>query len=397
MIKDFCVNKLNGKEIIIYGAGKHGEIIANGLISSGINNFQFCDNRKSGSELLGKKIISHSDIEKRPKANIILGTGKNMYDIYSLLLQSDIEQDSIFTGKELFYLGQRDFNKNHSYVDIPKHYEYYVDVAKFFAKIESKLFLEHLDIVITERCSLRCEGCGSLMPLYCRPQNMQKDVIFSSLDRLFSEGCYVGMVDIIGGEPLLNQELLSEILISYGENSHIGAFQMITNGTIVPSQKTIDIIKNTKKMYIIFSNYGELSFKQKQAVELFNDNGIETIVESEIDINEDNNTLWIDYGEVKQYNHTTEKITKMFINCRDAKSCTTLLGNKIYICPRIAHMDNLNLIPDDKTNYVDIMDKEFNNEVIEKFYNNKKYPKGCEYCDRDSGKMVERAKQIDKK
>ena len=75
--------------------------------------------------------------------------------------------------------------------------------------------------MITEICTLNCEACGSLMPLYKAPRNCNRDVVIESLDNLLSTGCHIGCIDLIGGEPLLNQELMREILLRYKDEERI--------------------------------------------------------------------------------------------------------------------------------------------------------------------------------
>jgi hypothetical protein len=222
-----------------------------------------------------------------------------------------------------------------------------------------------------------------------------------SFDRLLNYNCCVGVVDLIGGEPLLNQSLITEILSKYENEQRIGVFQMITNGTIVPQEQTLRVMRKRGSFYAIFSNYGELSINQTKAVEALDKYDINAVVEETTDIKEENNTLWIDYGEPKHYDFTREKHQKMFDNCRDARTCATLMNGKIYLCPRIAHMDNLGLIPKDSRDSFDLMDEELQTKNLNqvkteflKFYEDRSYPPGCEYCDRDSGKLVERAKQV---
>lgn len=62
-------------------------------------------------------------------------------------------------------------------------------------------------------------------------------------------------------------------------------------------------------------------------------------------------------------------------------------------------MDHLGLIPDDKRNYfaLSAYDLDKNKDTFVNFINEKNYPPACEFCNRDSGIFVERAKQIERK
>ena len=41
-----------------------------------------------------------------------------------------------------------------------------------------------MDVVITERCSLKCKDCANLMQYYEKPQNSDLEILFKSLDRM---------------------------------------------------------------------------------------------------------------------------------------------------------------------------------------------------------------------
>ncbi len=400
-MKDFDADQWNKKEIVIYGAGEHGEIIGQGLLNEGIDKFLFCDSCPKKETLLGKEVVPFELVKDKETVNFIIGSGKYCIEIYRKLTADGIDFNSIYSGKKLYMKGFLGVDFTHSFVGVPKRFYYGIAVTELNAFLENKYYLDHLDLVITEICTLRCESCGSLMPLYACPHNCNKDVLLESFDRLLQAGCSIGVVDLIGGEPLVNQALIVEILEKYRDDARIGAFQIITNGTIIPSMSTIEAMKKTGNFYAIFSNYGTLSKNQKEAVRLLNENGVETVVEQEEDITELNNTLWIDYGEVKHYNKNSEQHQKMFDNCRDAKSCSTILNGKLYLCPRIAHMENLRLIPADSRNSLNLLDGSLSNGdgtdkkgILSKFFDEKTYPPACEYCNRDSGILVERAKQI---
>jgi len=181
-------------------------------------------------------------------------------------------------------------------------------------------------------------------------------------------------------------------------------FQTITNGTIIPNEDTLRAMRSNGRFYVIFSNYGDLSRKQDEAVRVFSQYGIESVIIEEKDITSNNNTLWIDYGEVKHYSFSEEKHQKMFDECIDGKTCTILMNGKLFICPRIAHGVNLGLIPESlKRCKVDLsnealrgMEWENVKERCIQYLFDKQYPLACEYCNRDAGILVKRAKQVER-
>ena len=70
--------------------------------------------------------------------------------------------------------------------------EHYKDSTSFNMNIEEHLTGEEelvvgsIDVCMTTRCDLKCKGCGSLMPMYEHPKDVELDLILKSLDRFFS-------------------------------------------------------------------------------------------------------------------------------------------------------------------------------------------------------------------
>lgn len=401
MIRDFDIEKWNSKPIVIYGAGHDGKIIANELNKHNITEFIICDSNKKGEYLLNMMISDPNILNESFYSNIILGSSKYYIDIYNILKRKGIEDKNIYTATKILS-SNVDRLKTHDIKEIGTHYGCEVNSILLNNYINNGWHLGHLDIVITEICTLKCEACGSLMPLYKSPHNYSSDSVLEAFDNLLKSNCYITSINLIGGEPLVNQDLVQEILLRYKDTKQIGFFQMITNGTILPNEKTLKAMRENGRIYVIFSNYGKLSTKQNDAVKVLTESGIETAIIQEKDITESNNTLWIDYGEVKHYKFSAKKHQKMFDGCKDGKSCTTLMNGKLFICPRIAHAVNLGLIPENipRCN-VDLskeaikgMDWEDVKQKCVEFLSDIQYPPACEYCNRDAGILVERAKQI---
>lgn len=401
MIRDFDVKKWDGSEIIIYGAGYDGELIANKLSEYGINKFSFCDSYKVGGFLLGKSIYD-IDLLQNTQSNIILGSSKYYVDIYKILKKKGIEDERIYTAYTILSSIAHDLN-THDLKKVGGNFKYEASDIVLKAFVNNGWYLGHLDVVITEICTLKCEACSSLMPLYKTPHNCDRAVVIESLENLLKSKCYIACLCLMGGEPLLNQSLLQEILLKYKDEKQIGFFQVITNGTIVPSKETLKAMRENGRLYVIFSNYGKLSRKQDEAIDALSEYKIEFALMCEKDIKAVDNTLWINYGKVRHYDFSEGKHQKMFEECKDAKSCTTLMNGKLFICPRIAHGVNLGLIPENMPRCnVDLSNKalmgmnwmDIRQECIQYLFNTQ-YPLACEYCNRDAGILVRRAKQIE--
>ena len=87
------------------------------------------------------------------------------------------------------------------------------------------------------------------------------------------------LLDSLGGEPLINPEL-SQMLEYAAEQKKIFFIQLITNGTMVPQEKLLNVLKQyNNRIYLYMSNYAdnpELKsiLKQEQIRELLKENNI---------------------------------------------------------------------------------------------------------------------------
>ena len=70
---------------------------------------------------------------------------------------------------------------------------------------ENKIYMRSIDLMITTRCSLKCESCSNLMQYYVSPKNTDYENILESLNILSKNVDEVAEFRIIGGEPLMNK------------------------------------------------------------------------------------------------------------------------------------------------------------------------------------------------
>ena len=108
----------------------------------------------------------------------------------------------------------------------------------------NKCVLSKIDTVITSRCTLRCKNCNlfiSHAPVQCdidlKRLKKNFDIFFESVD-------YVYEYTLLGGEPLLHKsiaEIISYLGNRYGKR--IGRINLISNGTVIPNNDVIDILK----------------------------------------------------------------------------------------------------------------------------------------------------------
>ena len=67
--------------------------------------------------------------------------------------------------------------------------------------------MNHIDVVITEQCSMKCRDCANLMQFYSRPKNSDTNLLFKSMDRLMECVDHLNEFRVIGGDPFMNKEI----------------------------------------------------------------------------------------------------------------------------------------------------------------------------------------------
>lgn len=396
MIRDYTINKKD--KIILVGVGRDSTVIKKGLCINGIKDYYLCDKKYTTNR--EKNEIGYEDITKINNYVCIIASGKYCIEIYETLKDYEIQDEKIFTACSI-YMSALD-GKEIGLEVVVSRFNYIRGINRLYEKCSGGWRLCNLDVFITEKCSLNCRYCCALIPQYKNPISYDYESIYEGVEYILETNCYFDSISIMGGEPFMNQKTMCEFLLKYKDNIQIATFQIITNGTIIPNDTTIQVLKELKNVYVIFSNYGKLSCNKDKAVQKLLENNIAVAIEETKDIKAENNTLWLDYGEVKKYNRTQEELKKMYDSCYDGRYCYSLLKNKLYICNRIAHGVNLGLIPESLNRTVfDIMYEKENSKNISEFRQkcidfvySTDYPQACDYCNRGAGKLGERAEQI---
>lgn len=251
----------------------------------------------------------------------------------------------------------------------------------------------HLDVVITECCTLKCRDCSNLMQYYQKPENLDEDEVITSLKRLF-RSMRVSQLKILGGEPFVCQKKLISLLDYLKEESdRYDRIDIITNGTIVPSEECLQALKDTPKLNVVFSNYGELSSKMKEFSDICRAAGIRhEVIDDE---------FWWDFGGVVTHEEKERKTQHRYDGCYSRRLCTTLYRGRLYVCPRQAHGIRLGIIPGNDTECIDIKKSEYSepsvlHDAVYSLIDRREFTTACRYCRCDAAVKVPRAVQIER-
>lgn len=132
-------------------------------------------------------------------------------------------------------------------------------IPEWYWKNRKECNLYTVDMTVSAQCNFRCKNCNMFMPYYTARVKYTLENLKDNVDSFFKVIDYVCYIGFIGGEPLLCSDLPA--LIEYiVENYHdkVGNFTIHTNGSILPSEYLVDIIKK-HNITIAISDYGDQS------------------------------------------------------------------------------------------------------------------------------------------
>lgn len=276
--------------------------------------------------------------------------------------------------------------------------EHYKDNTSFHMNIEEhldgteELVVGSIDVCMTTRCDLRCKGCGSLMPMYKHPRDVELELIIKSLDRFFSVVDRVFRVNVIGGEPFLYPQM-DKVIEYLNSRDEVVSVVVPTNGTVVPNNPNLYEALRNPKNHVRISHYEAYDKKAgKLLAKLEEENIYHTVKNFSVDTFQ-----WYDFGEFELRDRSEEELDKQYYECE--VEWMSLYRGKLYPCPRAAHSIDLGLQPAEG-NYIEITDEKISLEELkanlEKFvYETKHYP-ACNRCNRGTGKcpVIPVAKQM---
>lgn len=284
----------------------------------------------------------------------------NQIKQYTKWIVDDAEFNLLTNGK-LYSFMQCD--KNTGLIEYPR-----ICNDNGLCDVDSFFMIPRMDLVLTTKCTLKCEKCANLMQYYDKAEDIKESIIKKSMDKLLEAIDFLGELYVLGGEPFLYKNL-GEIIEYLADNDKIGIIKIVTNGTICPDYISWDSLRH-RKVVVTVSDYGALS-KNKYAL-------ISKMRKEKINYYLMKIRFFYDTGNMIKRGRSPKELHETFINC--STLCRSLLDGKLYICPRAAHGMDLGLIPDSDSDYVDVITENNLRSKLIAFLNNLDFL-ACDYCD----------------
>lgn len=190
-----------------------------------------------------------------------------------------------------------------------------------------KVDMPYFELVLTTRCTLRCESCGNLMQ-YFNPKNNYTctlEGIFGLLDKLFSVIDSVAHIKIIGGEPLLFKDIV-KVVERLDSEPKVKSFGMVTNGTIKLKENLLTALAKSKKFWLDISDYStspnlKIKLYQKEIFSSLEAYKIPYIIRWN-----DNPLSWWEPGKIYKRGRSKEKIIENYRACM--MPCVSVMSNE---------------------------------------------------------------------
>jgi hypothetical protein len=217
------------------------------------------------------------------------------------------------------------------------------------------------------------------MQYYKSPQDYSLESNTETFDIFMEKADYIREFSIIGGEPFLYHRHLPDFLEHINSSVYrekIGRMTMFTNGTIVPDGKILELLRDYR-IYMFISDYGVLSRKADELSHIFDNYGIPYKRKREL--------LWFPINRLVDGEAVTDsEVQQRFEKCEPF--CSLLSNGKFFGCLFLGAAYNLKAVPDNKENYIDLLNTTVTKEDIRDYISRKDIAKGkafypgCRWC-----------------
>lgn len=248
----------------------------------------------------------------------------------------------------------------------------------------SKVF-PSIGLLLTERCSLNCKNCTSLIPYFKQPVHYAAEAIVRSAARMLDAYTAIDELTLVGGEPLLHPDLLD--ICRQLRRYKIQKIAIITNGTIVPKDETLREIDGLG-IYFQISDYGDIAHKEEFMAACDRNDVIYEILDQDI--------TWYRIAPPEKHGRDKTENQRIYKNCI-WNHCNTIQDGILTACPYIGSLKRLKPECVEPQNYIDLLDSSVKNEelfaFVQRMYQEQEGMPLCDYCSVNQAAAVPRAEQ----
>ena len=234
------LKELKNKKFYLYGATKLSSYIIPALKELKLNIAGIIDRNplRVGKLIKNVNTISSDQLDTIDKDSVII-----IASTYFKSINSDINKikNNFYIFNPLFFLNfSKNLKNQFQKWEILEIERDMMGLKKKISYFENKnleeLIITSIDVVVTERCTMKCKDCSNLMPYFKKPINITTENIKKSLNNLSKKVLFINELRIIGGEPFMNKDIYNIIDICL-KIKNFGKIIIYTNATLVPKNK----------------------------------------------------------------------------------------------------------------------------------------------------------------
>ncbi len=361
--------------MIIFGAGIIGEVTLHAARAHHIPIECFVDDRIEG-ELLGVPIIRTEELQSAyPPDTAFYLTSPNIQDMIAPLERLEYRNwkscGEVLQGFDVSGLQFKAINgSNKDSLYSTEHVKFLIRTClhhhENYTRPE-RLTVQSVDLMITERCSMKCRDCSNLMQYYEHPENGDLAQMLAMIDGLCAGMDEIYEFRVIGGEPFMHKEL--HLVVAHAcAHPKVQKVSVFTNATIMPREHQWAAFQHEKVRFFI-TDYDALSRNRDGLLAALDERGIPYVSEKA--------NGWTDCATLEKHNRTKPEQEKIFSQCC-AKNLATLADGRLYRCPFAANAAKLQAVPDYRGDYLVVADS--GREQIRSFLRDKTYIDTCDHC-----------------
>ena len=348
---------------IIYGCGPLGNYLKDILQQLSVNLLGYVDDFYTGTQWDGIPVYSMQEVAaKFSKVSIILTPH---YENNKRIMREKIEQTyaagevscEILDKNVLLYAA-------HGYsLDREKN-----QVGNMFEKT---------DLIVSNCCTLNCEGCSVCIP-YVKKEHFELDKVKKDISKMNDLVDYIAVLEVMGGEPLLYPSM-AELIDYISGLSNIYVIMIDTNGTVVPTEEVLEAMERNHVLVHI-TDYGEISGKKDILLEKCKEKNIYCTIREVGD--------WADLGDIKDYE--SENNDTKFQSCYAAVECANIYRGRWHICPRDAKYVDMDLFSPCEDEFIELHNDLSEDKKRKKLYDlshREKAIASCRFCKGTDGKI----------
>lgn len=414
------LSALQGRRVIVYGAGKIGRRVRDALAWFGLTVDFFWDLRAEtiGTDLDGTP-VRKPDFDGLPESErkdcVIIVTifAENVAEQIRADMQSKgyarVISERGFITRLLHgecaarqTANQFQFNLETCHIcpvvsdtrnrcDIFDDYVRHNFVHGLDEKQPIEVVVPSAGVLVSNKCTLTCVGCNHLRDHYVAADH--KDIsaaqILADLEKFVSAVDMVNKLVLVGGESMLHPEI-ETILEGVMALPKVGVLHVITNGTVIPKSKRVFDLLASPRVIVEISGYGSnIPVKFQRNVEKF----IGKLRELGIHYRYSQTLQWFDFGGFEPRGYTQAELERVYDTCCFVSN--DIFDGRLFKCSRSAYGTQIGKIPDYPEDYVDIR----NNSVAEvrrqvAAFLEKKSASVCNHCNGASTHVIEAGIQV---